>query len=96
MLPAVEVILMVGDVSVEVKLPAVIELFADRVIELVPLTPAENASPPLVDVSDKLVDVRSAPTVELIEPFDNTLKVAPAPDAAVKFVAAPVFCKNTF
>ena len=96
MLPAVDVMLRLGDVSVDAKLPAVIELFADRVMELVPLTPAANASPPVVEVKDKLVAVSAAPAAELIDPFDNTLKAAPAPDAAVKFVAAPVFRRKTF
>lgn len=96
MLPAVEVILRVGEVRVDVKLPAVIELLADKVMEFVPVMPAANASPPAVDVTVSASALRVAAALEVMEPVDNTSNAAPAPDAAAKLVEAPVFWMKTF
>lgn len=94
--PLVEVRLTVLDVSVEVKLAPPMVSRAESVIELGALMFPARASPPLVEVSDRSVALMVAPAIEDMPPFDNTLKVAPAPDAAEKFVLAPVFWTNTF
>ena len=94
--PVVEVRLTVFDVNVEVKLAPPMVSRADNVIEFGALRLAASASPPLVEVNDKSVALRVAPATDEMLPSDNTLKVAPAPDAAEKFVLAPVFWTKTF
>lgn len=96
MAPFVDVRLTVFDVSVDVKLAPPMVSRADRVIEEGALILPANASPPFVEVSERSVALMVAPAIEETLPLDNTLKVAPAPDAAEKFVLAAVFWTKTF
>lgn len=91
MLPAVEVRLTAVEVRVEVKLPATIELLADRVIEVGAVRLPPKDKPPLVEVMAILVPLMSEPAVAETEPLDSRLNVSPAAESALIVVLAPVF-----
>lgn len=91
MLPAVEVRFIAVEVSVELRFPETIELFAVRLIEFgAERLPAKDR-PPVVDVIAMSVALMSEPRVELTVPFESKLKVAPAEESALMEVLAPVF-----
>lgn len=90
-LPAVDVRLTAADVKVELKLPPTIELLAERLMEFGAVRFPARDKPPVLEVIAISVPDMSEPAVELTEPLDSKLKVAPAAESALMEVLAPVF-----
>lgn len=94
-LPAVEVKVTDVEASGATKLLLTMLFCADNVIEFEAFSPAPRAKPPAVAVSDTSVPDKVAPAADVIVPAESTLNVAPAAEAFVKLVLAPVFWMNT-
>lgn len=95
-LPAVDVKLTELEVSGATKLPARILLCADKEMEFEPVRAALMLKSPVEAVMLMSLAVIVAPTEELTAPAERRLNVAPAAEAPLMLVAAPVFCMNTF